>query len=47
MGPPFLKHSICYKIKQVASILFSRVPFIEIMHYLASLSDCLSDRIFI
>ena len=36
MGPPFLKHSICSKIKHAASILFSLVPFIEIMHSRAS-----------
>ena len=47
IGPPFLKHYICYRIKQAASILFYRVPFIDIMHSLASLSDCLSDIILI
>lgn len=47
IGPPFLKHYICYNIKHEASILFSLVPFIEITHYLISLYDCLSDNILI
>ena len=47
MGPPFLKHSICSRMKQEASILFSIVPLIDMMHSLVSLSAYLSDNILI
>jgi hypothetical protein len=39
MGPPFLKHSICSSIRQVASILFSLVPSIAMIISFASRSE--------